>query len=197
LEKLAVRITGCLVRNNVALEKDQDIYVFGLIHLFSHSITLIVAVVLGIVLGILMEMTVFFAFLTAGRMSAGGYHASSFWKCIILSILTILAAAITILYCPTPAQIPINVISIIFSVIIVFSFAPVVNQKRPLSAIEVLRFRNRSRISCIVSALLICILVIFSHYVYSFSAALGLGISTISIMVALVQERLLNNISRP
>ena len=93
MEFLADRIADYFIRNGAAEEENRDIYVYGLIHVFSHSIGLAVAMVVGFSFSIPFEVLVFFIPLTMVRISAGGYHAGTFWRCIAVSVLTILAVA--------------------------------------------------------------------------------------------------------
>ena len=193
MEKVADRIAGYFIRSGVAIEDNRDIYVYGLTHLFSHGISLVVTITIGIVFSIPLEMLIFFIPFVSLRVSAGGYHAKSFWKCIIASSSTIISVAIILSQAIPAIHVATIILILIASLVIVFRFAPIEDDNRPLTTYEVLLFRKRSRLSIVLSGLIIFVITAFGGSYYAFCAALGIGVATTSIFIAFLVKRVTSN----
>ena len=189
MELLADRIAGYFIRNGVADENNRDIYVYGLIHTFSHSICFLAAIAVGFTFSIPIEMLLFSITLSSLRISAGGYHAGSFWVCIAESVLTIIAIAVIIKVSPEAVYFPVTVILMVITVFAVFRFAPVEDKNRPLTSDEIAKFKKRSRLLVVGGSLVLGIIIAFGGNYYSFCAVLGFGVASASIPVALIKRK--------
>jgi accessory gene regulator B len=188
LELIANKITDFFVRNGAAAEDDRDIYVYGLIVTFSHAIGLVITLLLGFLLAVPLKLLIFFAMFTALRVSSGGYHAGSFWKCTVVSLLMMFAVVIVIRFTPGIVHIPLMFALSIASILIVFRFAPVAHENRPLSADEVKKFRERSRLVVLGCVFISLLFLIFGSPSYSFCGSLGIGVSAGSTLAAFLKQ---------
>jgi len=191
LENLANKIAGFLIYNEIAAEGDRDIFVYGLVHLFSHGIGLAIALVIGFAFAIPAEMLVFFIPFIALRTSAGGYHAGTFWGCAAVSGVTILVIAIVISVLPAVAYLPIIGIIASASFAVIFMFAPVENENRPIMPNERVRFRKRSWLVVVVCIVAIISFLVLGGSHYAFCAALGVGLAASSTVAALIKQKVI------
>ena|GEM_PF-3371773 len=189
MEQIANNITNFFIRDGVATEDTRDIYVYGLIIAFSHGIALAFTLLFGIVLQVpLLKLLAFFIPFTMTRTSVGGYHAGKFWVCAVISVLTMLGAIVCIQYFSGSINGIISVSISIVGTIGISAFAPVENANRPLTAVEVVKFRNRSRLIGISCVVIVLVFAFLSKSEYAFCVALGLVIPAVSAVVAVIQQ---------
>lgn len=72
-------------------EKDQytmDVYIYGIELVLSSLLGNILVILIGIVTGSLIESIIFMAALTSVRVFSGGYHANTYLKCNIITLVS-------------------------------------------------------------------------------------------------------------
>ena len=86
---------------------------------------------------------------------------------------------------------PVNYISTLFSLVIVYCMAPVIHKNKSVSNIEKKHFRKFSICICFVETVLILLLtIIFSKSPFIASLALGQIAVTLSMIVATIKEKM-------
>lgn len=158
VDRICRIVTQQLVQKNIIEFEDYDIYMYGL-QMFIASIFKgigIFAIFYG--LGWLKEAIVFIMAFGILRINAGGYHSSTYFRCFILTIITmIISIVLAIFIIPYTFMIlPILVISIL----LVLQYAPVDTPNKPLSNEEYLVYRKRSIIVVLLESLIILIIFI-------------------------------------
>ena len=145
LHKLAEDISFYLITNKVIDIEDRDIYIYGLELLLSTLSTSISILILGLLIG---EWILALAYLCVYfflKSFTGGYHAKRYYECYIYSIsvfivLIIAKNIIAAIYKPV-----VGLFSLIFSIIVVFKFAPVTNKNNPKTKEEIIKNKKIAR----------------------------------------------------
>jgi len=161
--------------NSIVNEKDVDWYVFGAELLFITIIKFVGLFILASTLGILKEALVFIIAFSSLRIQAGGVHSDTFWKCfIITNILTIVSILLT-KYFFIKLVIMLLPIFLIFSIILVFKYAPVDTPNRILDESETKKYKKRSRGTVIFGSIIIIISAMFfeTSLLYCMIATIG------------------------
>ena len=122
------------IKDNIIESKDLEIYIFGLKTGVSFIINLFTVFMTASILKMFGEALVFSLAYYFLRSFAGGIHAKTAVRCYIYSLMLIIAALFFIKY----INIPMNylIVVMIFSVLIVYSMAPVPNANKPLDLVE-------------------------------------------------------------
>lgn len=98
LHSIATICTASLVDRNVVPKEKQKIYIYGFELLYSFSFFLIFATSISLLFGYADMLYMFLFFFVPIRVVGGGYHASSYGRCFILSnavsILAVLIAGL-------------------------------------------------------------------------------------------------------
>ena len=183
------RIANALVRYGNGSEANVDIYEYGIQALLSFAINAVVTVILGVLFGVVSELILFFIPFALHRSISGGYHAKTWWGCVVFSGIVI---AFVILLCKLHFAVNLFFASILvsfFAAITTFCFAPVVNSNHPLNNDERLRFRklSRSMTAILITLEIIAFFVGMSRF--GFCVALALGVSSSMQVIGVIQGR--------
>ena len=145
LHKLAEDISFYLITNKIIDIEDRDIYIYGLELLISTLFTSISILILGLLIEEWISGVAYLTVYFLLKSYTGGYHAKHYYECYIYSILVFIALIIIkkiILYDYQPI---IGLFSLIFSIIIIFKFAPVENKNNPKTKDEIERNKKIAR----------------------------------------------------
>ena len=169
-------------------DEKMEIYQYGYEILTSSFITLLIVIVLGAVIKCLFASLLYFVIFASMRLICGGYHAKHYWSCNL--IFTIVTATLLLLfkYIPMDGYASIHYTTLVFSVLVVFVYAPVENKNKMLNTRKKTLFRIISRITVVLYALLSCLIYIL-QIPYSKLIDLTLLVVAISIWIGDVVER--------
>jgi accessory gene regulator B len=124
----------------------REIYAYALEKYIAGLINTIIFAAVAFPLHIPLETVVFFAFYAPLRKYAGGIHARTRVQCTILSLIILVVLINTAkLICKTEYWFMVAVIVLIFTIILVFLFAPVDSEKRRLSVASRSHYRSLAR----------------------------------------------------
>ena len=159
-------ITDHVVRNllqaGIINQENKEVYEFGIETFCSDVVNLMTTAMIGILMGQLWECLIFQVVFISLRSWTGGYHASSEWKCWVLS--NVMVAVVLLLSRRLPIWFDSNVgLFLLFAAAgVILVLAPVENENNPLDADEVKSYKCRVRtvvlISVFSSILLYCLL---------------------------------------
>jgi len=189
MEKIAVSAAKFLVRQGGGDVANLDIYEYGIVVALSFLVNAAVAVLVGIVFSALVDLLVFFLPFAVHRSLSGGYHADTWWGCLLMSSIVI---AITLLLIKSQASaytLQISIALLLFSCVSTFIFAPIENPNNPLTAKGKVKFRKCSRLCTLLFVTLGAMLFVAGMESHSFSVALALGISGATQMICVIQKR--------
>ena len=97
-KKTACKITQRLCEKGIISESDFDLYEYGFNMGITVLLNLISTIVIGVIVGKVFESIAFLVFYIPLRSYAGGYHASTPWRCYFISIVIIMAMLLFIGY---------------------------------------------------------------------------------------------------
>lgn len=151
-EKSAEKITSRLLKNKVILKEDKEIYVYGFKSGFTLLLNLLTAFIVGFVFGMILQSIVFMISYIPLRSYAGGFHASTPWRCYGISLFIIAAVLSWLKFVPF---LSIGcIVPIIIGSILCFVLAPVEDKNKPLDEKEQRVFKKRAYLILIIE---ICI----------------------------------------
>lgn len=144
-----------LNKEQIIQEEKNEIYLYGLQLLMATLIKAVGLFVLAIIMGAVKESIIFMIFFSSLRIQAGGIHAHSLLKCFISTAIIMFSAIYIVRLFPYVQNLNIQIIMIVISIILVYMFAPVENENKPLSEEEKILYRKRSMITVLVGAIII------------------------------------------
>lgn len=97
-------------------------------------LNLISTIVIGVIVGKVFESIAFLVFYIPLRSYAGGYHASTPWRCYFISIVIIMEMLLFIGYVDLSI---IYIILLLVGMVVCFAFAPVEDKNKPLDRDEI------------------------------------------------------------
>lgn len=151
-----------LCAKNIIKEEDREIYLYGLELLIATIFKGLVIVIIGALTSLIKEMLIFTLFFSGLRIQAGGYHAKTILGCLI-GTLTIIFTSITVVrILPEDYQSYYILISMVASIVLIFLYAPLESENKPLSKEEKILYRHRSLQTVIIGNIIILILIAFS-----------------------------------
>lgn len=172
LERLSEKFAGKLVHAGVISETDADVYVYG----FFQGMMLLLNVLTTLLLGILFQQLLFCILLNAAyipiRISAGGHHADSPFRCYINS--TIMIAILLAVIKWVPIHPAVSVVLLVVASIVIWILAPVEAENNPLDETERYVYRKRTRIVLAIEAAASVFSLIFLKEQIAATIVLGL-----------------------
>lgn len=151
-EKSAEKIASRLLKNKVILKEDKEIYVYGFKSGFTLLLNLLTAFIVGFVFGMILQSIVFMISYIPLRSYAGGFHASTPWRCYGISLFIIAAVLSWLKFVPF---LSIGcIVAIIIGSVLCFVLAPVEDKNKPLDEKEQRVFKKRAYLILIIE---ICI----------------------------------------
>jgi accessory gene regulator B len=142
--KVFENITNRLIENGTINAEDKEIYEYGLKHIAALFINIITTLIIGFIFGMVWQTILFMVSYIPLRSYAGGYHARTPLRCYILSIILTICVLLSIKYIPYNNMLLLIITFI--SGILIFMFAPVDTENKPLDDIETRVFKKRTRI---------------------------------------------------
>jgi accessory gene regulator B len=140
---------------------------------------------IGVLLGRLTETIVFLFSFAVIRSFSGGYHAETYWKCIIYFLITYILNIMVVVLVPYASYF----VGLI-AVLLIFICAPVENENCPLSKKERCCFKYKSRYSVVTASIIITLgqLILPGQRIIFFSSLLGLLAAAVSTAVGEIKE---------
>ncbi|MEG1426706.1 MAG: accessory gene regulator B family protein [Oscillospiraceae bacterium] len=133
-EKLAKRVSGYFVKNNIVPEESREIYSFGLENIISQFCGILFLFLVSLLLQAVVQGIVFYLVFKFVRKFAGGFHASTYFNCNFLYLTTF---TITVFSSRGLALLPLQgIVSMtlsLFSLVTVAFLAPIENPNNPIA----------------------------------------------------------------
>lgn len=194
IKKLSDNITLFLLSQHVISKDDFDIYSYGLEYILSLGINLIGILIISLMTNSLISNIGFVMGFLLMRSSAGGYHAKTHAKCVLISYLTIylniFVNALCQQYDTCKYELYICIISFA-SIYLIFKFSPCDHPNKLFSAKEAIRFKIQSRTTILLISILAIVGSVFinRHGMLFLSVSLGALTASISVGVVKIKER--------
>lgn len=170
-----------LLQTNIIQQEDIDVYVFGIETFFSDVFNLITTAIIGIMIGQFWECFMFQVIFISLRSWTGGYHASSEWKCWILSNAMVIGILLLSRRLPIWFDPSAGLCLLLVAACIILALAPVDNENNPLNSDEIRTYKRRVRMIVLISILSSIILFWISNRFFWISvlAVLSVGLSLV------------------
>jgi accessory gene regulator B len=183
INKLSAKLSEGIGFRLNSSDNEKEIYAYSIEILISLLINFIILSITAYILKKQVELIVFIVFFSSLRSYAGGYHAKTHIECITLSFCLFVISAISSTYFIEYGK-TILFFGIIFSIIMVFVFAPTESENKPLSKKKFKKFRLISRV--LVTALSVTAICLYltketMGHVY-ITAAVAMSFESISLL---------------
>lgn len=183
-----------LYNSNVIGEEDLDVYRFGLELLIGTIAKAIGLIAIAIITGLVKEVIVFTVFFSGLRLQAGGFHAKTIAGCFIGTVLMFFSSIFLIRLMPTKYMYPYILLSLVISTSLVFVYAPVENENRPLDAEEKRIYRYRSILTVIAGSAIILLLAYLKEEFIYISTIASTGFLLESLSLTNIMQKITNRI---
>ncbi len=181
LDKLIIASMDYLIRHQVIVEDDRDIYEYGFHALYNNIIDIASILIISIWLHQIPQTILYHIPFVALRNTAGGFHAKTHFRCFILSTTIWLFSLWGILRIISPIMY-IGLAGL--SVFLVWVKAPIENENSPLSAEKYKRMKILCRIiSAVFFAGVLFISTLLSSKYNWIAASLAYGMASHSILI--------------
>lgn len=148
--KIAEKATGILLQENIITEDFKDIYQYGMEVIVSTILNLLLVLTMGVVLNATTQGIIYFLVLATVRTQAGGYHASSYFRCGLVYcgtfIASLLMVKILIFLKINPALL---LLALLINTFFIWWYAPVLNN-RTMDDIERKHAKKKAVIRCFI-----------------------------------------------
>lgn len=155
----AARLTSKLFEDGIISSEEVDIVSYGLETVGSSLMGLLVTLAVGMLFGQLLNSFIFWLLVMPLRKNAGGFHAKTKTRCLIIST-GILIAAFGIFFRLNWEE-WICISTTLVSGLIIFFMAPIGNQNKSLDSVEHKVYRKRTRYILAVEGVLFMLAVCF------------------------------------
>ena len=150
--KRSFDLTEKLLRDNVILPDEAEIVRYGLEHLKSTLLGMLISVLAGIVFGSVQVGLLLVCFLFPLRTSAGGYHAATKEKCLLLSVALVVGTFLFLDSWNCPIEVHRTVA--MFSAVTVWGLAPIGTPNKRLDSDEKKVYGKRTKRLLLIDSVL-------------------------------------------
>lgn len=157
-QKIAKHIYSNLLNKKILGKEDGDVYIYALEVVILN--TSVLAVLLGIsaCMGQIEGFGYFILFFVPLRIFAGGYHAKKSEICFLMSIISYCISLFIVKYYPSMYENVIIQMITFFILLMLFIYAPLVNENHPLDEVQYNRNRGFVRLLLVVDVALLLVL---------------------------------------
>ncbi len=192
LQKISDRLTDILLEKNIIKDENREIYVYGLLAMFSTVINFFLILFIGIIIGLTIETLIYLFSFALLRSYCGGYHSKTQLSCAI--DFTIIYGLSMAVYCFLPVEYSMifSMVAAGFCLILIFLLAPIEHKNRTFEGDEYIKFRFISRIIALsYFSIIYTISIFFIEYmmIATVLALVMLSVSFVLILALILYER--------
>lgn len=177
---ISEKITQRLIRQGIVEKSQKELYRYGFNQGFTMFFNAITTIIIGCVLGMVLQSIAFLTAYIPLRSYAGGYHASTPWRCYFVSLVLMSAVLATIKY--MPYSVITYGVFISVGTVICFILAPIEDRNKPLDETEQKVYRKRT---CIILFTEVLIALVGCFILKDVFAVICMAVFTESTMVVL------------
>lgn len=190
IEKISDKLIQMLKREDVISENDTDVYAYGLFQFLMMCLNVGTTILVGVLLKAFIPCALLnFSYIPL-RISAGGFHAKTPFRCYLYSTAIIISLLLILKYIPISFVTSLTLL--VISSVIVWLIAPVATADDPFDEVEITVYKRRTRIVLIVE-IIFYILCCFIHQNWM-SNTIVLSIATETIMLLIGKAMVLRNV---
>lgn len=163
ITSLSQRITEFLIREKSISEKDAEIYQYGVEITISSLLNIILVLLASAAAKNIISGIVFLSVFITLRQFSGGYHATTYFRCNAVLLITYVAVLLLSRY--VVISFWVNCTLVLLGVMALILFAPVPNIHKPLTKDECRKHkRNALIIYIVISVIALLILDAAPYY---------------------------------
>ena len=194
ISAMSKKLASFFVKNKTISEEDQEVYSYSIELLLATIMNVVVLSVLAIVTKTVWQTTLFVVGFVPFRFIAGGYHAKTHLRCLVVLLVNYIAFLTIIYFLPTSANLYVSIGCLLFAVITILSLAPVEHKNKPLSKKEKTRLRKKviMLLAIYLTALIIGIFL-WSQRIEFVCVGIGMTSVALSMIAAKAKNKLCSN----
>lgn len=186
IEKWSYGCAKYLARVTNQNHNKRSIYYYGFYIIISSIIKLSIIVTIALILDILIPTLIIMFIFASLRTFAGGYHMDTLGKCLFVSMLLYVIAALITKYSYQEWSLLSITLLIISTLFIGFftlrKYAPKDNPNKPITdPIQIKKYKKNSQIYLIILIIISSILILLNLYIYVLSICFGILLELFSI----------------
>lgn len=191
IKQFASNITSFLLSEDIILADDREVYEFGTEQILVHLAIGIAISAIATIFKILTSSIFFLLGFIALRMTGGGYHADTRFRCNILTLSVYMISMSIIQFVRLFITKPLAIGLCLITICLIFLFAPVDHKNMIFSKFEVKRARRKSIIVAITISVcsLVSILKIGEVTLIPLSLIFGAFVASLSIFIGNIKRR--------
>lgn len=189
MEKLAVKLSERLYQEKIIADDEREVYQYCIevtISTVSYWASILICAVL---LGKLWESVVYLGAFMVMRFCFGGYHASTHFRCALVSMASYGIFLTFIFLFPIDGYGLFAVMSWLITAVAGVVFAPVEHENRPFTAKEQKKFRKGSLLSILLVSIILSIGLALGKYRFLVCLCFGVLQASISLVAAVGQNK--------
>lgn len=155
IHNLSQKITSTFIHHRIIDAEDREVYIYSFELLLSAVINLAVVVLLIGLTGQVAGGVAFVLTFLVLRQSAGGYHASSHFFCILSFTVIFLLFLAVITFLPPLYYLPVILGSLAVGIPVIVRTAPVAHVNKPLTEAERVRLGQAAKLTVVILTALI------------------------------------------
>ena len=155
IHNLSQKITSTFIHHRIIDAEDREVYIYSFELLLSAVINLAVVVLLIGLTGQVAGGVAFVLTFLVLRQSAGGYHASSHFFCILSFTVIFLLFLAVITFLPPLYYLPVILGSLAVGIPVIVRTAPVAHVNKPLTEAERARLGQAAKLTVVILTALI------------------------------------------
>lgn len=156
-----------LCKNSIIEEENVEVYHYGLELILATIFKSIGLMVIAAITGLVVETIIFILFFSGLRLQAGGYHAKSIMGCFIGMVSFTFISISLVKLLPIHNQLNYILLSMIISIYLVFTYAPLENENKPSTKEQNIEYRFRSLVTVVMGSVIMLFLIYLSkEFIY-------------------------------
>lgn len=182
------------VDNGVISQDQAEVCEYGLALILTTIFSFIVALAWGLAFQCLAEVIAFLIVFIPIRMYTGGYHASTYLRCLVSFIGMLAMLKLSIGWIPSSIIAPITGITSLVTLLSVFLFAPVQHPNAPIRESDRPRFKRTAQLICLFDIVIVGVFINTPLYGIPYASiitAINCGLLFSSVLIIIGKHRLM------
>ena len=182
IARMSRKLSLLFISHEIIPAEDKEVYEYSFEVLLSMLVSFVVLFTIAIVTGTVANTMVYLAGFMPLRVVAGGYHAKTHFRCLVILMCAYVAFLLLQHMILTAFLMYVIVFSTIVSVILVFIFAPADDSNKPMTEAEKIFSKKKSRILIVCCAVAVSLLITF---IVELSVAFSCALGNLSVAISL------------
>ena len=146
IARVAEKISYFFIQKKIISDSDAEIYSYSFEMLLATLLNLFAIILIAVILNKIPETLIYLSAFLPLRIIAGGYHADTHFRCILILIITYLLVLFLVEITPDKFIFQAVLVSAVISVITIFLLAPVEDINNPMTKEQKINLKIKSRI---------------------------------------------------